>query len=281
MKNNEKSTSSNNPSLVYMVAGISSRFQGKIKQFAKVGPQGETLIEYSLKQALPAGFARIIFIIGSKTEKPFKEFFRNNYKGIPVQYAFQGYNPKLRDKPWGTADALCTIMDIIDNPFIVCNGDDLYGEESFKILTNHLRDSDENSTIGYKLIEVLPEHGEVHRGIFKVHKDYVTGLEETFDLNKSNLESKLLRPDELCSMNIFALFPETVYKLYTLLQSFKKENKKSRTAECLLPTEISNLIKTNQIKMKIYPTPSKWYGVTNPRDEITVSEALKKSERGA
>ena len=93
--------------LVYIVAGISSRFRGKIKQFAKVGRNGETLIECSLKQAIPAGFSKIIFVVGNKTEKVFKEKFGENYEGIPVYYAFQFYDESLRDKPWGTTDALC------------------------------------------------------------------------------------------------------------------------------------------------------------------------------
>ena len=114
--------------LVYMVAGMSSRFGGKIKQFAKVGPEGETLIEYSLNQAIPAGFTKIVFIVGNKTEKPFKEMFGDSYKGIPIKYASQNFDSASRDKPWGTTDALCSAKELLDCPFIICNGDDLYGK---------------------------------------------------------------------------------------------------------------------------------------------------------
>lgn len=122
--------------LVYMVAGISSRFMGKIKHFAIVGSRGETLIEYSLKQALPSGFSKIIFIVGNKTEKPFREKFGNSYNGIPVYYALQFYDESLRDKPWGTTDALCSIKSLIDCPFVICNGDDLYGKILLEFLQN-------------------------------------------------------------------------------------------------------------------------------------------------
>mgnify|MGYP001614605345 FL=1 len=125
--------------LVYMVAGLSSRFGGKIKQFAKVGPKGETIIEYSLNQALPEGFTKIIFIVGNKTEKPFRDMFGESYKGIPIFYSQQKFNEEEREKPWGTADALCSAKDVINCPFVVCNGDDIYGAETFRILVNHLK----------------------------------------------------------------------------------------------------------------------------------------------
>lgn len=260
--------------LVYMVAGISSRFGGKIKQFAKVGPNSETLIEYSLKQALPAGFSKIIFIVGEKTEQPFKDLFGNFYHGNPIQYAFQYYDKQKRDKPWGTADALCSAEHLIKSPFIICNGDDLYGTKTFQILTNHLKNNSYCATIGYRLVEAIPNQGAVHRAIFQVDENYyVKNLKETFNIEKSSLH-----PDDynkLCSMNIFALFPETIQKLNTRLELFKLLNKNHRTAECLLTNEISTLIKSNQIKMKFYQTSDKWLGITNPKDEEVVRGQLR------
>ena len=129
-----------NKIVVYMVAGLSARFGGKIKQFAKIGPNDETLIEISVNQALKAGFDKIIFIVGEKTEAPFKEKFGEEHKGISVKYALQTYDPKFRDRPWGAADALCVAKNLIDDSFVVCNGDDLYGEETFRILLNHLKE---------------------------------------------------------------------------------------------------------------------------------------------
>jgi len=260
--------------LVYMVAGLSSRFGGRLKQLVNVGPRGETLIEYSVKQALPAGFTKIIFIVGEKTEQPFKELFKDNYQGIPVHYAFQHHNPEERDRPWGTNDALCTIKNLIDCPLVVCNGDDIYGEETFQILTNHLKNNNHDATVGYRLIEVLPDTGEVHRGLFQTDENnFITDLKETFNLEKSSLHPE--HHHKLSSMNIFALFPETINKLNNRLIAFKENNKGHRTTESLLPNEISSLIKSNQITMKVYPTSSKWYGVTNPGDEDIVREQLK------
>ena len=233
--------------LVYMVAGISSRFKGKIKQFAKIGPEGETLIEYSLNQALPAGFSKIIFIVGNLTEKPFKEMFGDNYKGIPIKYVLQKYNPLLRDKPWGTLDALCKINEIIDSPFIVCNGDDIYGKKSFKLLYDHLQENQTGATIGYSLENVIPEKGTVNRGIFEIKENKVVSIKEVFDITKENLISKNLNQDSLCSMNIFALYPKTLTYLEEILVQFKEKHKEDRKIESLLPVELTNLIKNNKL----------------------------------
>lgn len=264
--------------LVYMVAGLSSRFQGKIKQFAKIGPNQETLIEYSLKQALPVGFKKIIFIVGESTEQPFKNFFGNFYHGVPVQYSFQEYDKKTRDKPWGTIDALCSAKNLIKSPFIVCNGDDIYGEEAFQILVNHLQNQKHDATISYRLSDVLPEKGKVHRAIFQIDSNnYAKDLNEIFNIEKNNFQATNTKPEDPCSMNIFALRPKTIEKLNTRLELFKLAHQTHRTAECLLPNEISTLIKSNQIKMRVYPTNAKWFGLTNPKDEERVREALKNS----
>jgi len=258
-----------------MVAGISSRFGGKIKQFAKV-TDNETLIEYSINQAIKSGFTKIIFIVGNKTEQPFKEKFKNSYKGIPIYYALQKYDEITRDRPWGTTDALCSAKEIIKEPFVICNGDDIYGEKAFEILFNHLKNSNEEAAPGYNLIKVIPETGKIHRGIFQIDKnDYVKSLKETFNIEKSNLQATNTKPDDLCSMNIFALHPEIVKMLDEKLKIFKEKNKEDRKIEFLLPSEISNLIEEGKIKMKIYPCNEKWFGVTNPGDEDIIKQQLK------
>lgn len=261
--------------IVYLVAGISSRFGGKIKQFAQVGPDGETLIEYSLKQSLPAGFTKIVFVVGEKTEKPFKDMFGEIYQGIPVQYALQKYNSEERDKPWGTVDALCSAKSLLDCKFIVCNGDDLYGEDTFKILVDHLTKKETCATVGYKLWEVLPEEGSVNRGIFEINNSKVLSIREEFGLTKDNLASRGISKDDLCSMNIFALDKEVLRELQKTLAGFKIKHSGDRKKEILLPEEISNLIKENKIILDIYPATEKWIGVTNPQDEEIVREILK------
>ena len=268
----------NDIALVYMVAGISSRFFGRIKQFAQVGPEGEKLIEYSLKQALPAGFTKIIFIVGNKTEKPFKEMFGSSYKGLPVLYALQSYDEAKRDRPWGTVDALCSIKNIIDSKFIICNGDDLYGESAFKTLAEHLKKSDDAAMIGYKLISVLPEFGQENRGITQVDdENFVLKINEVYDISRENFSSLGLKEDSLCSLNIWALKPEIINMLNSVLETFKKTNEGNRKIECLLPNELSRLVENKKMRMKIYPAKEKWLGVTKPEDEEKIREELKKS----
>lgn len=263
--------------LVYMAAGLSSRFGGKIKQFARVGPNNETLIEYSLNQALPAGFTKIIFIVGKKTREPFEKMFGSHYKSIPVQYVFQDFDSSTRDKPWGTVESLCSIRKVIDCPFVVCNGDDIYGENVFRLLTNHLRNKKTNATIGYKLGQVLPEKGSVNRGIFEIDSDNkVKTIKEIFEITKFNLRTKNLSEESLCSMNIFAFFPEVLESLNEILLDFKKKNMRDRKVECLLPNEVSKLIERGKLTMELYPTKDNWFGITNPEDEYKVREELKK-----
>jgi dTDP-glucose pyrophosphorylase len=264
--------------LVYMVAGLSSRFGGKIKQFARVGPNHETLIEYSMNQALPAGFTKIVFVVGNKTEQPFKEMFGNKYKNIPIEYAFQKFDETKRDKPWGTVDAVCAIKEIIDSPFVVCNGDDLYGKGAFKTIIEHIKNSKDNSnaTLGYKLKNVIPEQGKTNRGIFELNpNNTIKNLTEVFEIEKSNLKEKNLTPESLCSMNIFAFSQETLSFLNEILEKFKEQNKGNRKIECLLPEEIGNLIKEGKISVKVYPTDEEWLGVTNPEDEEKIKEKIK------
>jgi len=261
-------------SIVFMAAGMSSRFGGRIKQFAQV-TENETLIEYSLNQAIKAGFNKIIFVVGNLTEKPFKEKFGSSYNGIPICYALQTFSPENRDKPWGTADALVSAKPFLNDSFVVCNGDDLYGENTFKILFNHLQNSEDEATIGYRLIDALPEKGEVNRGMFNVEQSHVQNITETFNISKENLRSKSLKEEDFCSQNIFAFHPQILDILEKVVTEFKSSCPNDRKAECLLPTELSNLIKSKKIKMKIYSTPDKWIGVTNPEDEEIVRNYLK------
>jgi NDP-sugar pyrophosphorylase family protein len=263
--------------IIYMVAGISSRFGGKIKQFARIGPDNETLIEYSLNQALKSGFSKIIFIVGNLTEIPFKEKFGYNYQGIPVYYVLQKYNPKTRDKPWGTADAACSITEIIDCPFVLCNGDDIYGENTFRVLYNHLINKDSyniDASVGYKIEEILLGEILVNRGVFNIKNNFVKSILEIFGINIFNYTDKGLNKDSLVSMNIYALHENTVFLLSELVRKFKEKNSNSRTIECLLPNIFTELIAQEKIKMKIYPSVEKWYGITSPIDEMIIKEEL-------
>jgi NDP-sugar pyrophosphorylase family protein len=264
-------------SIVYMVAGMSSRFNGQIKQFAKIGPNDETLIEISLNQAKNAGFSKIIFVVGEKTFLSFKEKFKASYLGIPIFYAFQSFDPLLRDRPYGTVDALVSAKDLINEPFVVCNGDDIYGENSFKLIHDSLLNSNENFSVGYSLGLVLPDVGKTNRGIFKIDStNFVISIDEIFDIEKNNLNEKNLSFDSLCSMNLFGLQKNVLIYLKDVLDNFKFVNKDDRKIECLLPKELGNLIDSKKIKMKLLNTSDQWFGVTNPDDEKVLREIFSK-----
>ncbi len=266
-------------SLVYMVAWMSSRFGWKIKQFAKVWPNNSTLIEYSLYQALPAGFSKIIFIVGKMTAQPFKEMFWDNYKSIPVEYAMQTFDDGSRDRPRWTVDALCSAKDLINWPCVVCNWDDIYWSTSFKKLFDHLQDSDESVSIWYILENVVPDKWSVNRWIFKVNTDnYVQDIKEMIWIEKEKLIEVWLNLKDLCSMNIFWLSNNALELLNNRLIEFKKANIWDRKIECYLPVEISNIIKEEWVQMKLYSTPDTRFGVTNPEDEEIVKKQIEQYE---
>jgi NDP-sugar pyrophosphorylase family protein len=263
--------------IVYMVAGLSSRFKGNLdhKGFVEIGPNGESLIEYSLSQALGAGFNKIVFIVGNKTERAFREKFGESYKGIPVHYAFQEHDVVVRDRPWGTLDAVCCAKELLDCPFVVCNGDDIYGKSTFKKLFEHLRDNNGNVTIGYKIGEVLPDQGSVNRGVFGVDGNKVNSIKEVFDIEKDRLSEKGLDESGLCSMNIWGFHPEALELLHEVLDEFKIKHNGNRKIESLLPTEIGKLIEDKKIEVVIYPAEDKWLGITYPEDVDVVRGMLK------
>ncbi|MBR9704281.1 hypothetical protein GOV12_02630 [Candidatus Pacearchaeota archaeon] len=261
--------------IVYMAAGMSSRFHGDIKAFANLGPNDESLIEFSLNQAISAGFNKIIFIVGVDTIKPFQEKFNDSYKNLPIKYVMQNFDKDKRDRPWGTTDAACTIKDVIDTPFVICNSDDIYGNKNFQTLANHLKESDDDATIGYVLIDHLSNSAPGNRAIFKTKDDYVQDLTEVLGIEKNNLKKTNTFANDLCSMSIFALHPNTVKHMDDILQTFKNNNKNNRKIEALLPNTISQLIKENKIKMKIYPCKQNAIGVTVPSDVEIVKKRLK------
>lgn len=260
--------------LVFLVAGLSSRYNGKIKALAKI-KRNKTLIEYSLDQALKSKISRIILVVGDKTEQAFRKKFKKEYKGIPVFYALQKFTKKKRDRPWGTADALCSAKRHLNCPFVICNGDDIYGENTFKMLAEHLCNSKEEATVGYKLVSVLPKNSTVNRGIIKKKGLYVQQIKDYYSINLENLSKNRLKKKNLCSMNIFALHPSTVKLLSKNVKKFKKQNKKDRKIECRLPHELSNLIKKNKLKIRLYHSVDTWLGVTNPGDEKIIQKYIK------
>jgi choline kinase len=264
-------------SVCFLCAGVSSRFNGKIKQFAVVGINGETLMEVSLNQALKAGFSKIVFIVGNKTEIPFREKFGNSYKGIPVFYAVQKFDENERDKPWGTADATASMFEIVKEPFVLMNGDDIYGERTFRILAEHLKTSEDEAIPGYHLLNVLPETGTGNRGLIEIENGYLKNITEILGISRENYKEKGLDENSLISLNAFALHPRVILMLKERIEKFKIANKGDRKIEFFLPNEIGELTKLGKIKVKCLETPDRWIGVTSPGDEEIVKSLLLKN----
>lgn len=189
---------------------------------------------------------------------------------------FKNSMRQKRIKPWGTTDALCSAEKYLDCPFVICNGDDIYGKEAFKELTKHLKTKTTNVTLGYKLGKVIPEQGEVNRGIFQIENNQIIDLKETLGISKQNLKELNLTEETLCSMNLFGLLPETLTLLSEILEKFKQQNQEDPKIECFLPTELNNLIKEKKITMEIYPTDEQWFGLTHPEDELIVKNKILK-----
>ncbi|MBI4239867.1 NTP transferase domain-containing protein [Candidatus Uhrbacteria bacterium] len=277
--NNKETRQGRKISIVYMVAGMSSRYGGGIKQLAEVGLNGETLIEVSLKHAISAGFNEIVFVVGEKTESLFRTSFGDEYRGTPVIYAKQSFNPEERDRPWGTTDALVSAKHVLHNPFVVCNGDDLYGEESLRIARKYvatLDDSVECITIGYELGKVMPKEGKINRGIFEIDEQCnVLSLTEVLDIDVKKIEERGLCSTSMCSMTLFGLNPSIIYLLEKRLEAFKQDHVDDRRVECLLPVELGHLIVEKSIRMRCIRTNCKWTGITNLGDEQEVQKILQ------
>ena len=254
--------------IVFMVAGMSSRYGGKLKQLAKVGKNGETLIEVSVNQALTSPFTKVIFITNELTEDNFKLVFGDTYKGLPVEYIRQEWDKSTRDRPWGTTGAVCSLVGKVDQPFILVNSDDLYGEETFRSGFSLLSETKNNIIGGCLLEKTMPKEREtlVNRGVIRVHNETqkVLGIKEMLKISREKNPELLNKP---ASVNFLGLLPKTVDFLETILRDFQKEHATDRKIECLLPDNLDFLIKYNFITMDYFEIKNKIYGITYPGDE--------------
>ena len=262
--------------LVCMVAGLSRRFGGRIKGFAKVGPNNERLVELILDQALSAGISRIRLRRSARRRTPLSSSCSApGTGGFRSTTALQEFDPAARKKPWGTVDAVCAARDFIGGPFVVSNGDDICGGQAFRLLTDHLARSGNAATVGFPLAKMLPEEGTVNRGVFELNDDgTLKAATELFDLDRDNIEARGLGADTLCNVNLFGFHPPALALLEEALASFKAEHAGDPAAECLLPTEIDGLVGSGKLVMDVYVSEEDWIGVTNPGDEEKVRELL-------
>lgn len=285
------------PSLVVLAAGMGSRYGGN-KQLDQVGPSGETIIDYSIYDAIRAGFGKIIFVIRHDIEDQVKERFVNRLKGkIDVDYVFQeitnlpegvSVNPE-RSKPWGTSHAILVTKDKVHEPFGVINSDDYYGVDSFKILYDFLvNDKKDNcfSIVGYKLENTLSEHGDVNRGVCSVSKDdYLEHIVETRKIGKTTTGIKAPNPeggedllftgDEVVSMNLWGFKPSCFKFLNEEFTEFIHKYGQELKSELDIPTSVDRFVKNGEMKIKILHTDEKWFGVTYKDDKPFVVNSLR------
>lgn len=287
------------PTLLVLAAGMGSRYGG-LKQMDGLGPSGETIIDYSIYDAVQAGFGKVVYIVREYFKEQMEQLVKEKYSNVkcidgePLQFQFVTQeltkipsqftlNPE-REKPWGTAHAVLMGMEAINEPFAVINGDDYYGKDSFKVLADWLR-AHENTTgeyclVGFQLENTLSESGGVSRGICKADKDGI--LTEVIEHHKiardedgkvygeNSLTGEKVEVDgkALCSMNMWGFTPDYFVHSEEYFKEFLSDpkNMENLKAEFFIPLMVNKLINENTATVKVLDTTSKWFGVTYAAD---------------
>jgi len=284
------------PTLLILAAGMASRY-GSMKQTEGFGPDGETIMDYSIYNAIRAGFGKVVFIIRKDFADNFKEVFEPKLKGrIEVDYVYQEledfvdkiHMPEGRTKPWGTGHALLCAKEKVKEPFAVINADDFYGKDSFEKAADFLINKcDENTSaiIGYKLVNTLSEHGTVSRGVCEVDENnLLTVINERIKIYKKEddvvfeVESNLtvLKDDTNVSMNFWCFHPSVFNITEKLFAEFPKNNMENIKTEFFIPYIADFILKNPNSKILVIPTSSQWFGVTYKEDAAGVKESLYK-----
>jgi UTP-glucose-1-phosphate uridylyltransferase len=287
------------PTLLVLAAGMGSRYGG-LKQIDPVGPGGETIIDYSVYDALRAGFGKIVFIIRKDFEQAFKQVVGARFeKRVAVEYFYQeldklpaGFQvPEGRTKPWGTTHAILMADGAINEPFAVINADDFYGAESYRVLAQHLQaGTPDYAMVGFILRNTLSKFGSVARGVCSVSSDGY--LEDVIEMTKiepdgdqakntdANGQVTRLKGDEAVSMNMWGFAPGIYAELR---ESFKKFLQRSGTdlkSECFIPSTVNELVTAGRARVKVLPTNDSWFGVTYREDHPRVVESISRLIEG-
>ena len=281
--------------LVIMAAGMGSRFGG-LKQIEPVGPNGEFIIDYSIFDAVRAGFNKVVFIIKEENYEIFKETIGKRVeKQIKVEYAFQrqtdipeGYDPGDRTKPWGTSHAILSAKNNVQGNFLVLNADDFYGKDSFARAAKFFSEDHpkEYAIIGYKIKNTLTENGAVKRGVCKADNGYLTSLIESSVEEKDGhvIASPLdgrepfeIDPEDPVSMNMFC-FRDDIFKYLEdhLVEFFEKNKNDLSKCEYLIPDTVYNMIDEGLVKVEVIPTTAKWQGITYKEDKERLVNDIQK-----
>ena len=280
--------------LLIMAAGIGSRFGGGIKQLEPVDEQGHIIMDYSIHDAIEAGFNKVIFIIRKDIEEEFREVIGSRISAIcaehnvTVDYAFQdihdipGELPAGRTKPWGTGQAVLSAKDLLTTPFIVINADDYYGKEGFKAVHTYLVEGGKSCMAGFVLKNTLSDNGGVTRGICKMDADHnLTEVVETKNIVKTadgaEADGVKLDTESLVSMNMWGLTPDFLQTLEKGFAEFFKEEVPANPlkSEYLIPIYIGELLKKDQMSVKVLRTNDTWYGMTYHEDVAAVQESFR------
>lgn len=281
--------------LLIMAAGIGSRFGGGIKQLEPVDASGHIIMDYSVHDAIEAGFNRVVFIIRRDIEQEFREVIGDRIATVcaahqvTVDYAFQdihdipGELPEGRTKPWGTGQAILAAKALLGTPFIVINADDYYGKEGFRIIHEYLVQGGTSCMAGFVLKNTLSDHGGVTRGVCKMDADNnLTEVDETKNIVKTadgaEADGKVLDCNSLVSMNMWGLTPDFLKQLEQGFEEFfeKIVPENPLKSEYLIPIYIGELLEKGEISVKVLPTNDTWYGMTYKEDVALVKESFRK-----
>lgn len=279
----------NNLTLLVMAAGMGSRYGG-LKQLDQIGPSGETIIDYSVHDAIEAGFNKIIFIIREVFEEQFKTQVADKYLNkIEVEFAYQDINdlpsgfscPDGREKPWGTGHAILSANHLVHEPFVVINGDDYYGKESFKVISDYyFRGKEQFCMVGFRLENTLSSFGAVTRGVCSVENKKLSSVVETGDLQK---KGNIIYSDrdisfdgnEPVSMNMWGFTPVLFHHLKEKFIDFLNVHGREVKSEFLIPSIINELIQDGDEKVHVLETSSSWFGVTYKSDKPIVEKKIQ------
>ena len=276
--------------LLIMAAGMGSRYGG-LKQLDSVGPNQETIIDYSVYDAIRAGFDKVVFVIRKEFYNEFRSLITDKYLGkIKVEFAFQELEnlpadfscPEGRKKPWGTGHAILSAKDIIQEPFVAINGDDFYGLESFKVVADYYQNGgSEFSMVAFQLDNTLSDFGSVTRGLCTLKGNKLDTVIETGGLIMSEKgmrsdRSIHLNGKEPVSMNVWGFTPDLFGYLESMFIQFLKEEGDALKSEYLIPSVVNNLIQTDKKSVHILHSSAKWFGVTYKEDKSYVMEEIKK-----
>ena len=282
------------PTLLILAAGMASRY-GSMKQIQAFGPGGETIMDYSIYDAIRAGFKKVVFIIRKEFAKDFQDIFEPRLKGkVSLDYIYQdlqsftnGFQiPADRTKPWGTAHAVLCAKDAVHEPFAVINADDFYGrdafEKAYKFLTTDCNEK-VYSIIGYELLKTLSENGTVNRGVCQVDdQGNLSSIAERLNIAKKNgkiicddnQEPKELSLDSQVSMNFWCFHPSIFPYSERLFREFLQKNIENPKAEFFIPIVADQFINDREGVIKVIPTTAQWFGVTYKEDAPEVKESL-------